>query len=191
MSAIIFATPLLIAMLSPALLGEAHRGYRAFAAVVGFLGVVAILKPATDVFQVASLVAVAAAFLSALRDILTRVISQYESALSIVFWSNAAVLIVGSVVGLSPWTEWSPVSPRAWALLFATGALNVAAHFCMVKALGLGEATAVAPFRYAGLLWAVGLGVLVFGELPDLLTAAGAIAIVASGLFVLAREQTR
>ena len=188
-SAIVFATPLLIAVMSPALLGESQRGYRLVGALIGFLGVIAILKPGSDVFQLASLVAVGAAVLSALRDIVTRVIAQYESAMSILFWSNAAVLIVGLSAGLSPWTDWRAVSLAAWLALLANGALNVAAHFCVVKALSLGEASAVAPFRYTGLLWALVLGVTLFGELPDLLTSIGAVAIVVSGLYLLARER--
>jgi drug/metabolite transporter (DMT)-like permease len=191
MSAILFSTPLLIAVMSPALLGERLYAYRFAGAAVGFAGVVLILRPGADALQIASGVAVLAALMSALRDIVTRHISQTETALSILFWGNVGVLVVGFAVAATPWVTWQPVSPLDAGLLAVNGALNVAAHFCVVRALRLGEVAAVAPFRYAGLLWAVMLGVVVFGEVPDALTVSGAALVVGSGLYLLRREQRR
>lgn len=191
MSAILFSTPLIIAVLAPLLLREPLRRYRLVGALVGFLGVVVILRPGSDALQIASLVAVLAALLSSLRDIVTRVISQSESALSILFWGNMMVLVAGGLVATTPWVQWQPVSATQAGLLFANGVLNVSAHFCVVRALRLGDIAAVSPFRYAGLLWALMLGVVLFSEIPDALTLIGAALVVGSGLFVLRREQRR
>lgn len=187
--AISFAGPLFVTALAPAMLGE-HVGWRRWSAVlIGFAGVLFIVRPGVGAMQWAALFPVGAAVAGGMRDLITRKISATET--------SEAVLLVTTVVvtlaGLATWPlgGWRPIPLHELGLFIASGLLVGLAHFCLIESFRLGEAALVAPFKYGNLLWATLFGFLFFGQWPDWQTLAGAFVVVVSGLYILQREQRR
>jgi S-adenosylmethionine uptake transporter len=186
MVSIVFSSPLFVAALAPLLLGERVSTSRWLTITIGFLGVLVIVRPDPTTMGIASLIAIAAAFSSALRDIVTRRISTTESSLSILFCSSVFVIVIA--LAAAPWLGWIKVQAVGWALLLINGILNGGAHFLIIEALRLGEASAVAPYKYTGLIWGVLLGLVVWGDVPSPWVIGGAILIAISGLSLLRNE---
>ncbi|MCB1511550.1 MAG: DMT family transporter [Hyphomicrobiaceae bacterium] len=188
---IIFASPLVLAALSVPLLGERVGLHRWLAILGGFAGVLIIIRPIDPAFNWLLLLPVCAACSSALRDIATRLISRTEDPLSILFWSNIAVIIASALtlpIGFAPFGM-RPIAAVDYAWLALAGYLNIQAHFLMISALRIADAALVAPFRYSALIWAALLGYLVWNHVPDGWTVVGALVIVASGIYLLIRER--
>lgn len=181
-----FTSPLLIAALAPALLGE-RVGWRRWAAIlVGFAGVVVMARPTPEAFRLVAFVALGAALMSALRDIVTRRISAVESTDLTLFYSTLATVVVGVAAALA--FPWRMPAADDLALFVLLAALNGGAHFMLIEAYRWAEASAVAPFRYSALVWALLLGFFVWGDVPDAFLLVGAGLVVASGLYILHRE---
>lgn len=183
--AIVFASPLIVAVLSVPFLGERVGPRRWIAIAIGFLGVLIILRPVSPGFEALLLIPVAAAISSGFRDLVTRWLSRTDSSISILYWSNLATVIAGT---LTIPLAWNPMAAEHYALLFVLAILNTTAHFLMIYALRMGDAALVSPFRYTALVWAVLLGYLVWGHLPDQWTLLGSAVVVASGVFLAIRE---
>ena len=186
MVSISFSGPLFVAALAPLLLSERVSTSRWLTITIGFVGVLVIVRPDPTTVGIASLIAVAAAFSSALRDIVTRRISTTESSLSILFCSTVFVIIIAFAT--APWLGWIKVQAVGWALFLINGILNGGAHFLMIEALRLGEASAISPYKYTGLIWGVLLGLVVWGDVPSPWVIGGAILIAISGLSLLRNE---
>ena len=187
MVSIVFSSPLFVAALAPLLLGERVSISRWLTIAIGFIGVLVIVRPDPTTMGIASLIAIAAAFSSAVRDIVTRRISTTESSLSILFCSSAFVIVVA--LAAAPWLGWIQVQTVGWALLLINGILNGSAHFLIIEALRLSEASAVVPYKYTGLIWGVLLGLVVWGDVPSPWIIGGAILIAISGLSLLRNTQ--
>jgi drug/metabolite transporter (DMT)-like permease len=183
---IVFASPLVLAALSVPLLGEKVGPHRWLAIFGGFIGVLVIIRPINPTFDWLLLVPVAAATASALRDIATRLISRTETPMSILFWSNVAVILAAALTLPFGFVE---IASLDYLWLAFAGLLNIVAHFLMISALRLADASLVAPFRYSALIWAAILGFAVWGHVPDLWTFVGAVIIVISGIYLVLREQ--
>jgi drug/metabolite transporter (DMT)-like permease len=187
-TALTFAGPLVITALAPAILGE-HVGWRRWSAVaVGFVGVMVMLRPDPSIFQLASLLPLAAATSGALRDLVTRRISTGDKSIAILGFSTAAVLVCGL---LSLFYEHAPLNFADLPVLALTGCLQGAAHFILIEAFRHGEAAVVAPFKYSALPFAVVYGLIMFGHVPDMWIVLGALPVIASGLYILHRERVR
>ncbi len=183
--AITFAGPLIITALAAPMLGE-HVGWRRWAAVfVGFTGILIMLKPDPDVFQLAALLPLCVAFSSSMRDLVTRRISVGESSTAILCFSTSAVLVSGFLT--LPFSA-TAVVPSDIPLFALAGCLQGAAHYVLIESFRHGEAAVVAPFKYSALLWATVFGALIFGDFPDAWIWAGSVPVVASGLYILHRE---
>ncbi len=186
--AISFAGPLFITALATPLLGE-RVGWRRWAAVmIGFAGVLAMIRPTGDVVRIAALLPLSAACIGAFRDIVTRGISGTDTSVSILTISTVAVTLSGL---FSLPYGWRPPLPMDIGLLAVAGLLLGSAHFFMIEAFRLAEAAVVAPFKYTSMVWAVLAGFLVWGDIPDGWTMAGAALVVASGLYILRRRTRR
>ena len=183
---VVFASPLILAALSVPLLGERVGPHRWLAILGGFTGVLVIIRPIDPAFNWLLLVPVCAAIASALRDIATRLISRTEKPLSILFWSNVAV--IGAAACTLPFGM-KLVAPVDFGWFAIAGLLNISAHFLMIYSLRMADAALAAPFRYTALVWATVLGYLIWGQMPDAWTFVGAVIIVASGLYLLMREK--
>jgi drug/metabolite transporter (DMT)-like permease len=180
-----FAGPLLITALAGPMLGE-HVGWRRWCAVlVGFLGVLVILRPGAQGFHWAAMLLLAGTWFGALRDIVTRRISATESSSSLLLTTNSCMVGFGLLSLLQGWNMPQPLD-AAWLAL--SGVLIGSGHYLQIEAYRHAEAGTVVPFRYTALLWAMLMGWLVFDDVPDASMLGGASLVVASGLFILHRE---
>lgn len=188
-SAILQATPLFVT-LGAALFLQESVGWRRWSAVfVGFLGVLMIIRPGLEGFTWQSLFAVQGVIGLGLRDLATRRVPTTISSLQLSFW---AFLVLIPASGLMIWANGDPLTGATGITLvyFAIAlAIGILAYYTIVLAMRLGEISFVSPFRYSRILFALAIGVAVFGERPDALTLLGAGIIVGSGLYTLWREQ--
>jgi drug/metabolite transporter (DMT)-like permease len=187
-TAIAFAAPLIMTALSRPLLGE-QVGWRRWSAVlVGFAGVLIVVKPGTAAFQPAALIALAAALFYALMLMTARKFAASESAISLVVWSTAGA---GLLTGLIAPVQWTPVAAGDLPWFLALGGLGAVTMLLLTRAFQLAPAAVVAPFDYTALIWALGYGWLIWGEVPAATTWAGAAVIAGAGLYVTHRESRR
>ncbi len=186
--ALSFVAPLFITALSVPILGE-PVGWRRWAAVLaGFAGVTVMLRPDAGMPVGPALMALAAALFYALAMLSIRALARTETATATVVYLLAVMMAASGAVALPGWV---PPSAADWGLMAAMGAAGTGAQFAITHAFRLAPAAVVAPFEYTGMLWAVGFGWAVFGDVPtaDILT--GAAVIIASGLYILHRESRR
>jgi len=184
---IFLTTPMIITMLAGPLLGE-WAGPRRWAAImVGFVGVLIVVRPGTEVFSLPIIWSILAAITHSFYSILTRKLAMGESQPSLVFYSS----IFAAVLMAPPALAYGHL-PGSWldvALLASLGVFGLTGHALLVKASRLASASKVAPFIYSQLLWMVLLGFFVFGDVPDLWTLVGASIICMSGFYIMNRER--
>jgi drug/metabolite transporter (DMT)-like permease len=188
--AIFQALPLAIT-LGAALVFREPVGWRRWLAIgIGFLGVLIIVRPGAAGFTEYSLLALISVAFCALRDLATKQIPANIPSLFVTLLMTVMVTMTGAVI-LFPLGGWTPPSGRSLALLALAAVLMLTGYQCMIMALRSGDISAVAPFRYTALPWAMLLGYLVFGDRPDAMMATGASIIVVSGLYAFYRERVR
>ena len=181
-AAISMTAPLIVALLAWPMLGERTTLSRVAALGVGFAGVLIVIRPGTAVFHWASLFVLASATCYGLYQILTRTIAAADPPETSTIYSSV-VGAFGILLAL-PFVWETPRSLIDAALFCSLGVLGALGHYCVARALGYAPASVVSPFQYFQLLGSVAVGWLVFGDLPDALTWAGAAVIVLSGLFI-------
>ena len=161
-------------------------GWRRMSAIlIGFLGMLLIVRPGPDGFDLYSIYAMAAVACVTVRDLSTRRMSAAVPSLTVTLAASLGVLLFSAVAGL--WETWVPVTTRDAALIGGASVFIIGGYFFSVLVMRVGQVSFVAPFRYTGLLWALLLGVLVFGDWPDPLTLLGAAIVVVTGVFTLLR----
>jgi drug/metabolite transporter (DMT)-like permease len=183
--AFLHSAPLIIAALSVPLLGERVGWHRWTAILVGFGGVLIMVRPTPEAFQIAALVPLAGAVATSLRDIATRRMSATESSSAILTWSTAGLILAA---GATLPFEWKTPDVAGLSLMALSGVLNGIAHFLMIEAYRLAQAAIVAPFKYSSIPWGVLFGYLVWGDLPDMWIVTGGAVVVGAGLYLLHRE---
>jgi len=183
--AITFAAPILIAALSVPILGESVGLHRWSAILVGFVGVLIILRPGAGVFQWAAIAALGSAVVYALLLISTRALKSTESASSLMFYPQFGLALTGIL--LAPFF-WETPSMQELGLFAIAGTFGSFGILCLTNAFRLTPVATVAPFEYTALIWATLLGYLLWDELPDRYTLLGAAVVVSSGLYILYRE---
>ncbi|MEX0922596.1 MAG: DMT family transporter [Rhodovibrionaceae bacterium] len=186
-SAILFIGPLLVTALSMPLLGE-HVGPRRWGGVcVGFLGALVILRPGTEVFELAALLPLTAAFGYAFYQIMTRMVARTAEPpmTSLVYTALLGAVFTSLLVPFF----WVPPSLEAWLLMGLMGVFGGIGHFTLIKAFESAPAAVITPFGYTSIVWATFYGFFIFGELPDMMTLFGAAIIIGSGLYVFHRER--
>ncbi len=187
-TAIFEVAPLMITALAALVLRE-KVGPRRWAGVFcGFLGALIIVRPGTEVFQPAALLPLVCALCFSIYAIATRFLGRDEGQMTTLLWSAALGTLCASVMVPFVWT--TPTAEDA-ALMAIMACLGVAGQFLMIVAFAAAPASAIAPFSYAGLVFATILGYAAFGDTPDLWTATGATIIVGSGVYVWHRERMR
>ena len=184
-TAINFTGPLFIVALSGPLLGERVDLGRWLAVSVGMAGALIVVQPGGAVFHWASVLPLVGAFFFALLNIVTRLLRSADSTLTTLLHTFG---IGSALISLSLPFVWATPTPTECLVFAAAGVLGFAAHFSIVRSLELADASRVAPLNYVRLVWAIGIGFVVFGDLPEATTIAGGAIIVASGLYVLYRE---
>jgi drug/metabolite transporter (DMT)-like permease len=189
-AAIFQALPLAITLGAALVFGEPVGWRRWLAIAAGFIGVVIIVRPGIAGFNQYSLLALMSVAFCAVRDLATRQIPAPIPSLFITLLTTVTVTSAGAVI-LVPLGGWTPPSGRALGLLALAAVLVLIGYQCVIMALRSGDISAVAPFRYSALLWAMLLGYLVFGDRPDAMMLTGASVIVLSGLYAFYREHLR
>ena len=186
-TAILMVLPLAVTLAAAWFLGE-PVGWRRYSAIlVGFLGVLVIVRPGGAGFNAFALLALAAVGFLVLRDLITRRFSHGMPSVFAALATSIAITAVGG--GLALATGWvQPTTAHLVTLAAAAGCLVVGYVFG-VMTMRVGEVGFVSPFRYTVLIWAIILGALVFDEFPDAFTLAGSAVVVGTGLYTLHREQ--
>ncbi|MGD9510943.1 MAG: DMT family transporter [Geminicoccaceae bacterium] len=186
-TSITFTTPLIVSVLAGPLLAERIGSARILAVLAGFAGVLLVTRPAGGELPAAALLAVAAACLNALYSIATRVLAGHDPAETTMFYTG----LVGAALFLPvlPFVWVSPDTALGWLLLAALGGFGALGHWLLILAHRRAPASVIAPFSYSQLIWAGVLGFLVFGDAPDGWTLVGGGIVIASGLFLVARER--
>jgi drug/metabolite transporter (DMT)-like permease len=180
-------TPLFLTAASAVFLG-ARVGWRRWTAVlVGLTGALLVIKPGTGAFNTWALVAVVSVLFGTLRDIATRRLDGGVSPLLMLLVSQSAIVLLAlATMAIEPWV-W-PTATQA-SLLAVGATFTLVGNYWMIVALRIGDIAAVAPFRYAGIVWAIALGWLIWGEIPDPLALCGMALLVAAGIYAFYRER--
>lgn len=189
-SAIFQALPLVITLGAALLFGEPVGWRRWLAIAAGFIGVLIIVRPGVAGFNQFSLLALISVLFCAVRDLATRRIPAKIPSLFITLLTTVTVTTAGAAI-IFPLGGWTPLSGRALGLLLLAAVLLLIGYQSVIIALRSGDISAVAPFRYSALIWAMLLGYLVFGDVPDAMMLTGASIIVVSGLYAFYRERQR
>jgi drug/metabolite transporter (DMT)-like permease len=154
----------------------------------GLIGALIIVRPGAGVIQLSSLLLVVAAAINALYQVTTRLLNRTDHPITTNVYS-AAVGTAAASLALP--IAWVMPDLAGWLLMALAGLCGAVGHYCMIKAFAAAPAAAVAPISYVGLIWSTFYGVVLFGDLPDQWTVAGALIIVGSGLYIFYREQQR
>jgi len=176
-----FTAPLLIVALSGPILGERVGAARWAAVLVGMIGALVVVRPGSDVFHWATLLTILGAFFFALFNIAARILGGVDRPLTTVLYT---FVVCTTLVSLAMPMVWVTPSTVQWLLFAVSGLLGFIAHFSMARSMVLADASAVAPLQYVRILWAIGIGFVIFSHVPDLWTLIGGGLIVASGIYV-------
>lgn len=183
--ALTFTGPIFITVLSIPILGEKVGVRRWTAVLIGFVGVLIMLRPGSEALKVEALLPLTAALCYAFIMLLSRKLSQRETVISVLFWT---ALIGTAASGLALPFDWVAPTPRDWGLFVLLGLLGSLAMWFMTLAYRHAPAAVVAPFDYTILLWGLLLGWLVWHELPSPQIWPGAAILTACGLYITHRE---
>ncbi len=187
-TAILQVLPLTVTMAAALFLGEKVGFRRWLAITIGLTGVMIIIRPGTEGFSVYSIWALAAVGCVTIREIATRKLSADLPSLPVSLATAIAIGGLGAV--MLPAVEWAPVSASAWGLIVGASLAIIGGYLFSVMTIRIGDIGFVAPFRYTAMVWALILGLLIFGEFPDALTIAGTVIIILTGLYSLHRERS-
>ena len=186
-TAILQLTPLAITAAAAIFLAEPVGWRRWLAALVGFFGVMVVIRPGSDAFNVFSLLALAGVAFSVLRDLSTRRISTEVPAILLV--TISAFTVTTAAAGFALVETWVMPTPKGLLILLCSAVFLLCGYYFMVHAMRHGEVAVVAPFRYSVIIWAVLAGVVLWGEWPDMYTLVGTLIVVAAGLYTFMRER--
>ena len=178
--------PLMVLALAVPILGEKVGNKRWMAVIIGFSGLIIILRPGLGDWRPILLLPLLGAFGFSVYLVLTRMAARYDSVGTSAFYTGLVGFIVLSF--MIP-TAWQNPTTSEWGWLLMASILVLCAHVSIMKGLSLAEASALQPFNYIVLLWATFLGFLFCDDIPDLMTCLGGLIIVVSGLYAWNRER--
>jgi len=186
-TAILLVMPLAVTLAGALVLGE-RVGWRRYTAIlVGFVGVLVIVRPGGAGFNAYALSALAAVGFLVVRDLVTRRFAKDVPSVFVALATAVAITVLGALVSLAG--TWVPLAVDDVAVLAAAAVCLVVGYLFGVMTMRVGDIGFVSPFRYTVLIWALLLGVVVFGEVPDALTLVGSALVVATGLYTFHRER--
>ncbi|MGC6519843.1 MAG: DMT family transporter [Candidatus Puniceispirillaceae bacterium] len=186
-TAILQVLPLTVTMAAALFLGESVGWRRWLAILIGLVGVIIIIRPGMQGFSVYSIWALGAVGCITVREIVTRKLSSGLPSLPVALATAIAIGGLGAV--MIPAVEWAPVSGDGWLLLAGASVAIIGGYLFSVMTMRVGDIGFVAPFRYTAMVWAIGLGLLMFGDLPDMATSIGTGIVIITGLYSLHRER--
>jgi S-adenosylmethionine uptake transporter len=186
-TAILQALPLAVTMAAALFLAEPVGWRRWTAILVGFFGVLIVVRPGLEGFNVYSLSALVAIIFITVREIATRKLTNEVPTITVVLSTAIGSALFAGIMMIG--TEWYAVSAASWLLLIGAAVAVLIATLLSVMAMRTGEISFVSPFRYTSMLGAIGLGILMFGDWPDQPTLVGTLIIVSTGIYTFHREQ--
>jgi len=187
-TAILQVLPLTVAMAAALFLGEKVGWRRWLAIAIGLAGVLIIIRPGMEGFSVYSIWALVAVGCVTIREIATRKLSADLPSLPVALATAIAIGGLGAV--MLPAVEWAPLSTSALSLICGAALAIIGGYLFSVMTIRIGDIGFVAPFRYTAMVWALILGLLMFGEIPDMPTITGTVIIILTGLYLLHRERS-
>ena len=186
-TAILQVLPLTVTLSGALLFGEALGWRRLIAIMVGFTGVMIIVRPGVDGFNSYAIYALIAVGFVTVRDLCARRLSAGVSSVTIALIGAMGIVVfagIGSIGG-----EWVAISGKSAGLLAGATFFIIGGYLFSVMTMRVGEISFIAPFRYTSLLWALLLGFVIFGDWPDALTMLGIAIVVSMGAFAFYRER--
>jgi len=186
-ASIFFLVPILIALMSAPLLGERIDARRWIAILVGFAGVLVVVRPGSAAFHPAMLLSLANAVIYAAFNLMTRKLAAYDSPETIQFLPALAASVVLAPFALAVWEP--PHGALEWTVLCLMGVYGGVGHYLLAMAHRYAPASTLAPFLYQQILYMAAFGYLVFGSVPDPAVWIGAAIVIASGLYLFSRER--
>ena len=186
--AIIACYPLIVAGLSVPFLGEKFGWRRWTAIFVGFLGVIIILRPTTNVISEGAIYALIGAIMFAVYLILTRYVSRLDTAITSFFWTGIGGSVTMTIISFFIWEDILR-EDLLWLLIMCL--LSASSHYMMVKTLQVAEASVIQPFSYLQLVFGSIIGVTIFSERIDLMIVVGVMIVMGAGLFTAWREYVK
>ena len=187
LSAILQVLPLTVTLAAAAFLGAPIGWRRMLAIVVGFVGVLIIIRPDSSGFNIGSLVALGVVGFVTVRDLASRQLSPAVPSIQVATITAIAITAMGGIGAL--FIDWAPVTWTHAAYFLGTSSCLVVGYIAAVATMRHGDIAAVTPFRYTALVWAILIGIFVFDEKPDALTMLGSAIIVGMGIFSFYRER--
>lgn len=189
-SAILQSLPLAVTLGAALFLGEPTGWRRWLAIIIGFGGVLLIIRPGPDGFTTASLLGISCVFLAAGRDLATKRVPAEIPSLMVTTVNAACVTLAGGLIVLFT-GQWTPVTLRVFTHLALGSVFSLIGYQFVIAAMRTGEISFIAPFRYTGLLASIALGMLFLGETLDGVTVIGIAIVVLTGLYTFHREARR
>ena len=180
-TAIIAVTPLVVVGLSAVLLGERVDRIKLAAIGLGLLGVLLVARPGIGIFGFATLIPMGGMILWALYQIFQKKIGTIDDERTSLLWTALVMVAALSVVG--PWVWVTPADLGDLSVMALAGLFNVLGHFGLMMALRRATASEIQPYSYTTVVWAIVLGLAMFGEIPDLFGSLGVAMILAAGVF--------
>jgi drug/metabolite transporter (DMT)-like permease len=180
--AISFVSPLAVTFLAWPLLGERITVVRLASVVIGFAGVLIVIRPGSSVFQWASLMILASAVSYAVYQIIVRRVAAVDSPATTAFYSALGCTLVASFFVPFAWK--TPDNWRDVAMMLSLGFFGGFGHYCVARAFSYAPANLIAPLNYTQMIGSVIIGYLMFAEIPDFYTWVGSAVIIAAGLLV-------
>ncbi len=190
-SALLQASPLVVTLGAALFLGEPVGWRRWSAILIGFVGVLIVLKPWDDAFEMAGILTVISVFILAARDLATRAMPADIGTFQLTTWAYLALVPAGLLLMFVAQDAPAPIGVTHWLDLSLALISGLFGYYAVTAAMRLGEVAVVAPFRYTRLVFALILAVLFLQERLDLLTILGSSLIIGSGLYSFARERRR
>ncbi|MBX7147043.1 MAG: DMT family transporter [Alphaproteobacteria bacterium] len=185
-TAIGFASPFFVTILSIIFLKEKVSTNRWLAVIVGMIGIIIIVRPGTDAFKWGGVLGIAAAAFWALGLTFTRKTSKFDHFFTTLFFTMTVGLVASSFF---VFFYWHTPDVRGWVVIMTMAAFHVVAQFLIIYAFSKAPASLLAPFCYSQLVWAALIGIICFGTMPDFWGWVGSLIIIGSGIYVWYKER--
>ena len=184
-TALTFASPLVVVALAGPLLRERSSIHDWIGVIVGFIGILVIVRPGGDAVAWAAVFPLACAFCFALFQLATRLVGRHDQPTATLAWTIAVGLVVTTPLLL---VDWRPVAAAEWSLMVLSGLAFGGAQLLLIRAFRLAPAAVLTPFTYAQIIPAVLLGLVLFGAVPGIWAGIGTAILIGAGIYVVRRR---